>query len=1050
MNKMRKYALLGLALLSGALGVKPACAVSPAGDVVGKVSVGYQGWFACVGDGAPINQWWHYSSNGQQPNNSISVIHAWPDMREFTNQYQTGYAALGNGQPAKLFSSVDQQVVNTHFSWMHQYGIDTAALQRFNPTGGEGPSRNLVTGMVKSAAEANNVKFYIMYDVSGWGSTFETDLENDWTNVMKGTYHVDTSTAYAKQNGKPVVCIWGFGFNDGNHPTDPNACLRVINWFKNAGCYVIGGVPTHWLGGTGDSYSNFLPVYHAFNMISPWMVGRIGNNGDSDNYKNSTNIADVTDCNNNGIDYQPCVLPGDTGQRAHGDFMWHQFYNMISIGSAGIYISMFDEFNEGNQIAKTAEDSSMSPAGGTWVLNQNGTITNVPFFTLDQDGTHCSSDYYLRLTGDGGKMLKGQIGLTSTRPTQPVVTSGTEGPFGGTPAAIPGTVQAENYDTGGEGVGYHDSDTLNSGGQLRTEGVDVETTSDTGGGYDVGWNNVGEWQRYTVNVSTAGTYTVTFRVANGNTTNGSFHVQNSGGTNLSGAVTVAPTGGWQTWANVTANVTLPAGQQVLTVWDDGSNYNLNYMTFAAQQSVPPAPTNLTATAGNAQVSLSWSPSSGATSYSLYRSTAAGGEGTTAVATNITSPYNNTGLTNGTKYWFTVRAINAAGSSAPSNEASATPVAAGEGPFGGTAAAIPGTVQSENYDTGGEGVAYHDAEVANQGGQYRTTDGVDVETTSDAGGGYDIGWNNTGEWQRYTVNVSTAGAYTVTFRVANGTTANGTFHLQNAGGTNLSGTVTVTPSGGWQTWKNVTANVTLPAGQQILQLSDDGGNYNINFMTFASAGGTAPPAPTNLTATAGNAQVGLTWTGSTGATSYTVLRGTATGQETTTVTSGLTGTSYTNTGLTNGTKYFYTVKAVNANGTSGASNEASATPAGGVAGIDLIVTSVSWSPASPTSGSHVVFSAVVKNQGSVATPAGTIVGVQFAVDGVTSPITWSDTDTTSLAAGASVTLTANSGTTGNFWTAASGSHTVQAWVDDVNRIGESNENNNKTTATVSVP
>src|SRR3569833_2360682 len=239
MNKMRNYARLSLALLCGALtiGAKPAQAVSPAGDVVGKVSVGYQGWFAGVGDGAPINQWWHYSSNGQQPNNSISVIHAWPDMREFTYQYQTGYAALGNGQPAKLLSSVDQQVVNTHFAWMHQYGIDTAALQRFNPTGGEGPTRNIVTGMVKSAAEANNVKFYIMYDVSGWGSTFETDMENDWTNVMKGTYHVDTSTAYAKQNGKPVVCIWGFGFNDGNHPTDPNACLRVVNWFKNAGCY---------------------------------------------------------------------------------------------------------------------------------------------------------------------------------------------------------------------------------------------------------------------------------------------------------------------------------------------------------------------------------------------------------------------------------------------------------------------------------------------------------------------------------------------------------------------------------------------------------------------------------------------------------------------------------------------------------------------------------------------------------------------------------------------------------------------------------------------
>jgi len=100
---------------------------------------------------------------------------------------------------------------------------------------------------------------------------------------------------------------------------------------------------------------------------------------------------------------------------------------------------------------------------------------------------------------------------------------------------------------------------------------------------------------------------------------------------------------------------------------------------------------------------------------------------------------------------------------------------------------------------------------------------------------------------------------------------------------------------------------------------------------------------------------------------------------------------------------------------------------------------------------VVFSCVVKNQGSVATPAGTIIGVQFAVDGVTTPINWSDTDTTSLAPGASVTLTANNGTNGvNYWTATSGSHSVQAWVDDVNRIGESNETNNKTTAPFTVP
>src|SRR5258708_3511784 len=90
--------------------------------------------------------------------------------------------------------------------------------------------------------------------------------------------------------------------------------------------------------------------------------------------------------------------------------MGHQFGNMIQIGAQGLYISMFDELNEGNQIACTAEDGSMEPAG-----------TSSLYFTLDQDGVHCSSDYYLRLTGDGDKMLKGQIPFTFTRPTVPAL-----------------------------------------------------------------------------------------------------------------------------------------------------------------------------------------------------------------------------------------------------------------------------------------------------------------------------------------------------------------------------------------------------------------------------------------------------------------------------------------------------------------------------------------------------------------------------------------------------------------------------------------------------
>ena len=384
---------------------KPASAASPVGDVVGKVSVGYQGWFACNGDGSPMNNWWHWANNwGAQPSSGNNSIKSWPDVAEYTATYQTAWANLGNGQPAKLFSSYDQQTVNTHALWLQQNGIDTMALQRFNPNGGEANRDGMAT-RVRTAAETYGRKFYIMYDVSGW-TAMQSEIKTDWTSKMSA---LTSSSAYAKQNGKPVVCIWGFGFNDSNHPWSAAVCLDVVNWFKGQNCYVIGGVPREWRTGVGGSRAGYLGVYHAFNMLSPWLIGAVGNVSDADNIYNNYMVPDQSDCNANGIDYQPCVLPGDLsipGQRSHGDLMWRMFYNAKRAGCQGIYISMFDEYNEGNQIAKTAENAAMIPVGSG-------------FHCLNEDGTDCSSDYYLRLTGDGGKMLKGTIGLTATRPTNP-------------------------------------------------------------------------------------------------------------------------------------------------------------------------------------------------------------------------------------------------------------------------------------------------------------------------------------------------------------------------------------------------------------------------------------------------------------------------------------------------------------------------------------------------------------------------------------------------------------------------------------------------------
>src|SRR5262249_43388531 len=84
-------------------------------------------------------------------------------------------------------------------------------------------------------------------------------------------------------------------------------------------------------------------------------------------------------------------------------------------------------------------------------------------------------------------------------------------PYGGSPAPIPGTIQAAQFDEGGEGVAYHDTTPGNAGGVYRATDVDIAYSSE--GGYTVGWIAAEEWLYYTVSVATAGSYTAQVRVA---------------------------------------------------------------------------------------------------------------------------------------------------------------------------------------------------------------------------------------------------------------------------------------------------------------------------------------------------------------------------------------------------------------------------------------------------------------------------------------------------------------------------------------------------------
>src|SRR5439155_10700377 len=149
------------------------------------------------------------------------------------------------------------------------------------------------------------------------------------------------------------------------------------------------------------------------------------------------------------------------------------------------------------------------------------------------------------------------------------------------------------------------------------------------------------------------------------------------------------------------------------------------------------------------------------------------------------------------------------------------------PFYGRAFTIPGSFEAEDFDRGGEGVAYHDNVPGNAGGQYRPNEDVDIIVSSDsAGGGYVVNNFETGEWLNYTVNVQSATNYDIELRVSSQFSTSA-FHVE-IDGQNVTGSVVVPSTGDWNTFQWVgKKGIALPAGQHVLKVFADQQYFNLN-------------------------------------------------------------------------------------------------------------------------------------------------------------------------------------------------------------------------------
>jgi hypothetical protein len=296
---------------------------------------------------------------------------------------------------------------------MTDNGLDGVALQRFvvslyDPV--HLRQRNEVAAKVRAAAEQHGRLFYLAYDISGaHPATWVDDIEHDFTDVVRGQLDLLSSPQYARQDGKPVVCVWGFGFPD--RPGEGAESLALIQWLKAQGIYVIGGVPYTWR--TADNTKpGFDAAFAALDMVQPWAVGAVTTDAIVDDHFADIVAKDKALTEARGQDYQRVIFPGFAWSnwnggtrnmipRRGGRLFWRQAYQAARM-HVSTMIAMFDEYDEGTAIGRAAEDASQIPTGQY-------------FLTLDADGEQLSADFYLRLAGAATRMLQGQA------PIQPVV-----------------------------------------------------------------------------------------------------------------------------------------------------------------------------------------------------------------------------------------------------------------------------------------------------------------------------------------------------------------------------------------------------------------------------------------------------------------------------------------------------------------------------------------------------------------------------------------------------------------------------------------------------
>lgn len=406
--------------------------------------------------------------------------------------------------------------------------------------------------------------------------------------------------------------------------------------------------------------------------------------------------------------------------------------------------------------------------------------------------------------------------------------------------SLPGTIQAEDFDKGGDGITYHDSNSNKEGDassyRSDCEGVDIVAGN---GGKAIGYTNTDEWLEYTVNVTEAGYYTYE-AVASSGTSGSGFKLSLSdydGLTDLTNNISVPKTGDsdWSKYTTISGRtlVQLKEGQNIIRLTITGSSCNIDKITFkhvvvdnTLNVKITSDPSTATV---NTNTTLKFTPAKASRDSAIAN-----------IRVYVNGTLKSTVKTRPFQYTYkpTAKGTDAIAAIAVDTLGHESEIAKLSLKVNNARSAyktinIPGTMQAEDFDKGGEGLSFHDADSDDEGkANYRSdNEGVDIVTGN---GGYALGYTASNEWYEYTVNVKTTGKYSYTATVSSGSDNSGfRIGLMKDGKETTLATVSVPNGGSWDTYTTKTGTIStqLEEGKQVFRITITGAYCNIDKIEF---------------------------------------------------------------------------------------------------------------------------------------------------------------------------------------------------------------------------